>query len=273
VTESLTFIDAVPAAAVDIADRGLAYGHGLFETMRMAKGRIPLWRYHRERLLRGLATLGIELPEQRLDAELFTVVPQVPPEGVLKLMVTAGSGGRGYRPPSKMAPRVLLQWSPAPPALGQVRLQLCSHRLPLHSPLAGIKHLNRLDQVIAAAELRGDNLGLMCDAEGYLVEGVSHNLFMYIDGEWVTPLIDRCGVAGVMREVLMREIFPQAGERRREARCSLEDLRRCEALFLCNAVTGILPASGVDGGVEWNFSSKTRKIRALLEERYPCFTA
>ncbi|MFA5630277.1 MAG: aminodeoxychorismate lyase [Porticoccaceae bacterium] len=272
-TESSTFIDAVPASAVDVADRGLAYGHGLFETMRMAAGRIPLWPYHRERLLRGLPLLGIELAEPRLQAELAGVLKQVPADGVLKLMVTAGSGGRGYRAPTTIVPRILLQWSPAPPCRDQVRLQVCRHRLPIQAALAGLKHLNRLDQVIAAGELVGDNLGLMLDADGNLVEGVSHNLFMYIDGGWLTPSLDRCGVAGVMRAVLMREIFPQVQERVSESRCVLADLQRCEALFLCNAVAGIVHASAVEGGPEWNLSGKTRRIQAALEEKYPCFTA
>jgi len=273
VTESSTFIDAVPASAVDVADRGLAYGHGLFETMRMAAGRIPLWSYHRERLLRGLPLLGIELAESRLEAEFAGVLKQLPADGVVKLMVTAGSGGRGYRAPATIVPRILWQRSSAPPSRDRARLQVCRHRLPIHGALAGLKHLNRLDQVIAAGELVGDNLGLMLDADGNLVEGVSHNLFMYIDGSWLTPPLDRCGVAGVMRAVLMREIFPQAQERVRESRCVLEDLHRCEALFLCNAVTGITQGSAVEGGPEWNFSDKTRRIRAVLEEKYPCFTA
>ena len=267
------FINGEAASAVEVGDRGLAYGHGIFETMRIADAKIPLLSYHCARLMHGVEVLGISLPKAVIADEITAVLAQIPDSGVLKLLVTAGAGGRGYSAACDLVPCRIYQWFPSPEVRPPAQLQVCSYTLPHNPVLAGLKHLNRLDQVLAARELRDDHQGLVLDVGGNVIEAISQNLFMRCDGLWITPDLSQCGVSGVMRQVLMKEVFPQIGDAVDESSFDLDRLLGCDELFLCNAVMGIQPVGGVGDGPRWNSFAKTRKIQAVLEERYPCFTA
>ncbi len=221
----------------------------------------------------GLRVLGIPLAPRRLEDELAAALARFPGEGGLKLTVTAGSGQRGYRPAGALAPTVICQWFDAPRPPPAMELQLCRYRLPRNPVLAGLKHLNRLDQVLAAAELEGDHQALLCDSEGLVVEALSHNLFAWRDGEWLTPVLSRCGVRGVMRDLLLEEILPRAGAGAREVDMGVEDLLDSDEVFACNAVAGIVPVTAVSGRRAWREHPRCRHLRQWLGELYPCFDA
>lgn len=277
----MLFINGKPETGVDSRDRGLCYGHGVFETMVLSAGQIPLWRFHRQRLQRGLGALQIALDDAVLALELRRALAAIPDAGVLKLMITAGVGNRGYRMAAPGEATRILQWFPAAQAPADspgLTLQVCRYRLPHNPYLAGIKHLNRLDQVIAAQELDDHCQGLLMDAEGQIVEALSHNLFMRAGDHWLTPSLDRCGVAGVMRAVLIGEIFPKLALKVTESRFDLPQLLAADEVFVCNAVAGVtavttlkLPSGG--GEKNWRHHGETSRIRACLEEMYPCFIA
>ncbi|MGJ3257258.1 MAG: aminodeoxychorismate lyase [Alcanivorax sp.] len=236
---------------VDPRDRGLAYGDGLFETLRVtADGAVPLWPSHLRRLLRGARVLGLpSLPETRyLSAVAEGVAALGGKPGVVKLTLTRGPGGRGYLPPSDPQPTVLWQAGPLPVWPHELREQgivlgLCGE--PLHpESLAGLKHLNRLPQVQARREVarQGWHEGLLLSPRRQPLEATAMNLFARFDDYWWTPDLQaaRAGVAGVMREWLCEQLAEQGDAVVCDLR-PLSQLQRAQGLFLCNSVAGVLP--------------------------------
>ena len=239
----LAWVDGVESDVIDIADRGLAYGDGLFETFRVINERPLWWDRHLARLQRGAQVLGIELPNPtRLHIEALNCCEGAA-DGVLKLILTRGSSGRGYRP-GDGSPTRILSLHPSPTRQDSITAIRCEARLATQPLLAGFKHLNRLEQVLAARECQQANVdeGLLFDGDGRLVSAVAGNVFLLRDGEWLTPIIDRCGVAGICREWLLENLASC-----RETALGDDDVKAAEAVFVCNSVRGILPVSELDG--------------------------
>lgn len=244
--------------------------------MRIADGSVPLWPYHWKRLVQGARALGMEIHQETLEQELAQALALAPQDGILKLIVTAASGERGYRVTRPLTINRVLQWYSRSEAKKPeaVRLQCCDYRLSSNRVLAGIKHLNRLDQVMAAEEVRDDCQGLLLDAEGHLIEALSHNLFLRLDQRWLTPSLDYAGVAGVMRAVLLKEVFPALGLQVTEAVLPLNELYRADEIFICNSIQGVVPvAEEVVSGKSWACHLETSRIQQTLKELYPCFIA
>ncbi|HLW73501.1 MAG TPA: aminodeoxychorismate lyase [Gammaproteobacteria bacterium] len=246
---NVCWIDGRPADSLPVSDRGLHYGDGLFETLPVRDGRIPLLDAHLERLREGCGRLGfIATADEVLRGELRHAADGQA-RAVLKLMVTRGSGGRGYRPPDNPAPTRLLLRYPWPdhPASWQdhgVSLRVCTTRLGIHPELAGLKHLNRLEQVLARAEW-GDSgeiqEGLMLDGEGAVVEGTMTNVFAVTpEGVLVTPDMNRAGVYGVMRRHILEQA-DKAGTPTRVRRLPFAELLGMRELFVCNSIIGVWP--------------------------------
>src|SRR5690606_24709350 len=241
-SRAAVFINGERRSALPAADRGLAYGDGLFETMRLEKGAIPFWSLHRQRLLAGCERLRIELGPQRLEEELDLVLSSLsasePLPRVVKLVVTRGQGGRGYMPAADLRPTTVFQVSALEidPTLNSagVSALICDHRLPDNTALAGIKHLNRLDQVLAAMEWRegGWQEGLLLDNRGFLVEACSRNLFLVKGSKVLTPSLTHAGVAGILREQIITSYAAALGLAVEEAGLTVEDLLQADEAFL-----------------------------------------
>mgnify|MGYP003578954572 FL=1 len=174
-------------------DRGLAYGDGLFETMRAHEGTVHWWPAHWRRLERGARTLGFELPSQdHVRHEAHALLGGA--RGVLKLIVTRGTGSRGYAPTQQPTPHWILSLHdlPPPPPTEGLHARWCDTRLALQPRLAGIKHCNRLEQVLARAEWRDPQIheGLVRSAEGDVVSATAANLFVLHGDRWTTPVVD-----------------------------------------------------------------------------------
>lgn len=261
----------VDALAAD--DRGTAYGDGLFETLRVHCGQLPWWEAHWARLTRGAERLRLSLPDQALVRHEANALLEGIDTGVLKLIVTRGSGGRGYALPDTTEPAWILSTHPlpaAPRARGWV-LRWCDTRLSIQPALAGLKHCNRLEQVLARAEWedaaasdRDADEGLMLDMENNAVCATAGNLFALIDRHWFTPRLDRCGVAGVCRAWLLPELQAE------EARLSRRQIESAEAIFLCNAVRGILPVARL-GERAWAPHPQVTALRDRLTAAVPMF--
>ncbi len=235
------------AEAVFLADRGLGYGDGVFETIRVNDGRLTLWEGHLARLQRGLERLAIAVNPATFEvlASEARELAARPGVGLLRLAMTRGSGGRGYRPPAEISPSRILLAFPEPefPVTSYregVRVRVCDLRLAEQPRLAGIKHLNRLEQVLARMEWSDPEIaeGLLLDAAGHVIEATSMNLFAALGGRLCTPTLEACGVAGVMREHLLTE-FAARGVRVAIAPLDLDELHRAEEMFLCNSVAGV----------------------------------
>lgn len=241
-------VDGRPADGVPADDRGIAYGDGVFETLRAWGGGIPLWERHWARLARGCERLGIALsPRDRVERELADLLAGAE-DAVARLVVTRGSGGRGYSPGSATAPRRILMRFPPPAATGPLATVVVRDlRLPRDPRLGGIKHLNRLHQVLARAEVdaRGADEGLCLDDAGAVVCACSANVFARIDGAWVSPDPGAAGVEGVCRAAVLAD--PTFGPQVAVAAIDAAALRRADALFLSNAVRGVVPVASLDG--------------------------
>jgi len=249
---------------IDAADRGLQYGDGLFETIAVVDGRAPYWPAHYARLCRGGERLGLAVPPEALLLEELGRLVTGTTREVVKLILTRGVGGRGYRPPEPATPTRILSrhpWPDYPPALWQAGIAATRCRVPLarNPHLAGIKHLNRLEQVLARAEW-GDAYqeGVMCDTRGNVVSGTMSNLFLVTETGLLTPELTACGIEGTTRARVIA-VAGELGIPVTTGRVSLADLEAASGLFFCNAVIGIWPVQHLDGA-GYRIDEMTRKL-------------
>jgi 4-amino-4-deoxychorismate lyase len=233
---------------LSIADRGLLYGDGLFETIAVRRQAPCRWSAHLARLNRGADRLRIpRIDPMLLRSEADALLAGVD-HGVLRLTLTRGQGGRGYRPPANPTPTRILALYPNPPphepSTHGVALTLCRARLGDNPLLAGIKHLNRLEQVLARAEWDDPDIidGVMTDSRGYVICGTMTNLFLVQGDGLATPRLARCGVAGTVRE-LVSERASALGIPLVERDIRTDELFRARGLFVTNALLGLLPVA------------------------------
>ena len=267
------------ATSIDLLDRGFQYGDGVFTTLLLKEG-VPLFLdQHLERLRRDCGRTGIPPVESILLRRDIKSVIGDERQGVIKIQITRGLGGRGYRPPEIVSPTRVVALHPLPGFPDQyssegIEVRYCRTRLGINPALAGIKHMNRLEQVLARSEWSDSRIaeGLMLDHEGQLVEGTMSNVFLVKDGQLRTPLLDRCGVGGVMRLVLIGAA-KTLGIPFIECRLTPEDLDLVDEAFMTNSVMGLWPISCVEGKIlpigpvtselrEWLTKSITNQINA-----------
>ncbi len=226
---------------VEFTNRGLQYGDGLFETVAVGNGEPLLWNNHLDRLADGAARLGLGPIDRALltmEARDLAVDAR---HAILKVIVMRASSGRGYRGSSQAVDRVLSLWPWPQRQVSDkgVDVRWCETRLARQPRLAGLKHLNRLEQVLAQQEL-GDRFaeGLMQDTEGWVVEATMSNLFIGENGALVTPCLDQAGIAGVMRARVMMHAQDLGIEVRVEP-LSRERILAADELFLTNSLIGV----------------------------------
>jgi 4-amino-4-deoxychorismate lyase len=240
------WIDGRAGAAIDHRDRGFNYGDGAFETMRVRRGAIRLLEYHLERLDDACRRLKFSAPgTARLRRELERIAAGER-DAVLKLIVTRGIGARGYRPAGHERCTRVVSLHPLrhSPAQRQVRVRLCAMRVGVNEALAGLKTLNRLESVLARSEWSDARIweGLLRDHDDNIVGGTMSNLFLRRGSSLMTPKLDRCGIAGVMRRWVLAHAR-QLKLRVRECRVRCSDLATADEAFMTNAVVGIAPVA------------------------------
>lgn len=270
---------------INAADRGLNYGDGLFETLRVRGGQVRFWQAHMDRLELGCRQLGIERPDQAvLLREVHTVLAGRP-ACVVKIVVTRGVPdsrvSRGYAPPKDCAVTRIVSAHLLPPGIDTdiegvsnpddrshspagLHVRLCELRLAKQPVLAGIKHLNRLEQVMARAEWDEPAIseGILLDEDGHVVCGTASNIFLVSSGQMLTPRLDRCGVRGIMRGEILKAFAARCEQRR----ITLDMLPEAEEVFLCNSVRGIMPVSRID---DWRYKlgPVTAEVREWLQKQ------
>ena len=248
-------------------DRGLQYGDGCFETIRIHAGMPILLRLHLERLERSCRRLGIPLELPELNNELKQILDSNDPDGVVKITVTRGSGGRGYRPNNQSQPTRIIQYFPYPADYNQyteqgVSVMVCQHRLSSNAALSGMKHLNRLDQVLASMELSDEFAeGICLDQIGNVIEGTKSNLLLVKNDRLMCPDLSVSGVRGIMQQFLLHR-FAKDGMQSENRVVALEELKEANELFLCNSVFGVWPVIKLvenDTVFEWSVGPRTRQ--------------
>jgi len=262
-------VNGKPGNLISIRDRGLLYGDGVFRTLRATQGKAQHWLLHYKKLQHDCTALGITCPDVALlSAELNDLLVQHP-DGVMKLIVTRGEGTRGYAPSIQSTPTHIWDVSPLPDypadwAIYGIKARLCQLRLSQQPRLAGIKHLNRLENVLAAAEWNDADIaeGVLLDAPGNVIEGTRSNLFMVRDGTLLTPDLSCCGVAGVQRERVM-EYAATHGIPCRTAQFGLAKLLAADEIFLVNSVIGLWPVRELQDRT-WCYHPISRQVQKWL---------
>lgn len=266
-----TWVDGVRTDLMPADDRGLHYGDGLFETLGVRAGVARFLEAHLARLELGCARLGIRFTAMpALRSEIATALTLAPSRALLKIVVTRGSAvRRGYAPQGTEAARRLLSLWPdaglSAPTGGGVTLRVAASRLADHPALAGVKHLSRIENVMVAAESAAAGVfdALLLDSAGDVVSGAMINVFLVRGGQVLTPRLDRCGVAGVMRGVVLRECGA-LGIGAEEGSVSLDDVWSADEVFVTNARIGVVPVLRV-GEHSFHMSTVARRLAAHIE--------
>lgn len=245
-------VNGKPGNLISIRDRGLLYGDGVFRTLRAIHGQAQHWTLHYQKLQHDCTALDIACPEVGLLSAELDVLLEQQPDGVVKLVVTRGQGARGYAPPDNQNITHFWDISPLPIypaslAIHGVKIKLCKLRLGWQPRLAGIKHLNRLENVMATAEYCAARLldpeiaeGLLLDADGNVIEATRSNLFIVSRGKLITPDLVRCGVAGVQRDRVIN--WSKLNNMPLQVRnISLDEVLQAEELFVVNSIIGLWP--------------------------------
>jgi 4-amino-4-deoxychorismate lyase len=251
-------------------DRGLQYGDGLFETMIVRNGHIRFESLHKARLGAGCQRLRLAIAQGPLW-EQARALARLHGEALLKLLVTRGVAvQRGYATSGDEQCRSLLYAYPTAPVNlpSDIHVVSLQARLGENAALAGIKHCNRLEQVLAALELKSTDAfeGLVSSGPGHLISGTMSNVFLDTEVGLVTPSLDLCGIAGVMRAVALREAAA-LGLPVRVANVPLAALESCNAMFLTNVRLGVLPVTRLNGRAlaSSEFAKSLAKRVAALE--------
>lgn len=259
------WINGVPGRLIDITDRGLTYGDGIFETIAIRHYTARFLDLHLDRLYAGAARLGLSAPGRGwLHAQLSAAAAGID-EGVMKFILTRGPGPRGYAPLQGQQPTVA--WvleSQAVQPWTQIRVRWCETIAGRNPVTAGLKTLCRLEQVLARSEWRDASIaeGLMCDEQGLLTGGTSSNVFVVAGGGLRTPAVTHAGISGVMRRVILqqaRENGIEAGE----GPVTRQDLLEADEVFVSNALIGIRPVRQLEER-RWSPGPVTRRLAAYL---------
>lgn len=266
----MILVDGKSGDHLSVIDRGLAYGDGVFRTMRAERGTIPFWVRHYRKLASDCAVLGIACPDEPLVRRELNEILRAEPDCILKVTVTRGLGGRGYAIPMHSTVTRIVASYPLPLMPSQhersgVQVRWCQTRLSIQPRLAGVKHLNRLENVLARSEWNDAEIaeGLMLDTEAHVIAGTFCNLFLLEQGRLVTPGLSGCGIAGVQRE----RVFEAAA--RLGIACSVETISRarvCDSsqVLLVNSVIGLWWVSALDER-RWQRCEHTAVLSQCLE--------
>ena len=253
---------------VETSNRGLNYGDGLFETLLVSNGRPRRWQGHMDRLGIGCERLGMTMPPQSILLREVQTVSAGMTDAVVKIVIARGGQGRGYMPPAGESPVRVVSAHRYPDGVAElarkgVRARICELRLGVQPALGGIKHLNRLEQVLASAEIReaGVDEGILLDREEHVVSAIAANIFLVIEDRLLTPRLDLCGVRGVVRS----HILAGFGARCEQRRITLDMLQEAAEVFICNTVKGIVPVTAIDD-YEFEIGPVTRELQTWLME-------
>ena len=251
---------------VSAMDRGLHYGDGLFETMAVFQGTPRFWQGHMDRLAAGCERLALPVPPQSVLLREVQTVSAGRARCMVKIILTRGVAGIGFRPrEDSVATRVVSSFSwpetEGQPELTGVATRICKLRLGIQPELAGLNHLNRLEQVVARSEWNDPTIheGILLDREDHVISAIRSNIFLVHAGRILTPRLDRCGIRGVMRAAILAAFR----ERCEQRRITLDMLPEADEVFICNVLHGVYPVRRID---HWEYAPGplTREVQEWL---------
>lgn len=246
---------AAAEAKVRVDDRGFLYGDGLFETIRIRRGKLLFWAEHMARLANGAAVLGLELGGRPAGWEAAAregIRRSGAQEAVLRLQVTRGPGPRGLGVEGSGPPSVVMTLHPAPEERGNrpqpLRLILSTVPVLSRHPLNGVKSTSRLSHILAWIEATqaGADEALLLNEHREVVEATSANLFWIADESLLTPPVTAGALPGVARAKLLQHAG-RIGLKSAERGTRPEEVLEADAVFLTNSIRGVMPVAELDG--------------------------
>lgn len=265
--EGLVFINGVRSSDINALDRGLHYGDGVFRTLKVVAGEVRWWADHFGKLAGDCAALGLHCPDREVLAREVLQLAREADVGVIKIILTRGAARRGYGIPPDAAPtRIVMGFPPSVRENLDVHVRWCDLRLASQPKLAGIKHLNCLENVLARSEWTDTDIaeGLLMDEAGRVICATMANLFMVEQGSLVTPDLSRCGVAGVARARIIRAAQGH-GQAVRVEPITRERLLASDEVFLCNSLIEIWRVTGLEDR-QWRDGGWAEKTRNWINE-------
>lgn len=266
----MTLVNGQPAESVSVLDRGLAYGDGVFRTLRTQNGQPLWWSDHYAKLVSDCGVLGLDCPEEAVLRDEVCKAAEAG-LGVIKIVITRGAGTRGYAPPQQPSVTRVVMASALPSharpdSPHDIKARWCALRLGIQPLLAGVKHLNRLENVMARAEWDDPEIleGLLRDESGAVIGGVMSNVFWVQDDVLFTPDLTGCGVAGVARTRLLRAAA-RLGVETRIGRWQADAILAADEVMICNSVIGVRRVARLDD-VAWQSAGWTMKMNSALYE-------
>lgn len=251
---------------VKSTNRGLNYADGLFETLSVHNGRPRRWQAHMDRLGAGCERLGLTMPPQSILLREVQTVSAGLSEAVVKIVLTRDGQGRGYMPPQSQNCTRIITAHIFPDGIAEaaregVEARICDLRLAIQPVLGGMKHLNRLEQVLASAELRETGVaeGILLDREEHVVSAISANIFLVKEDRLLTPRLDLCGVRGVVRAQILSKFSARCEQRR----IMVDLLLEADEIFICNSVRGIIPVTRIDDQA-YKIGPTTRELQTWM---------
>lgn len=262
-------LNGVANAGVSPLDRGMAYGDGVFRTLKV-RDRQPLWwRDHYAKLAHDCAALKLACPAPNVLLSEIHIVSQPLDSAVVKIVVTRGPGERGYAPPEPAAPTRIVMASALSDREHErhgIHVRWCSMRLARQAQLAGIKHLNRLENVLARQEWSDPDIaeGLLCDDTGAVIGGTRSNVFALRAGRLLTPDLSLSGIAGVTRDRVLRAAT-RHGIEIQVARLESANIMDADEVFLSNSIVGLSPVAVLDKR-QWRTTAWTEQFQQWIDE-------
>ncbi|MGR5235739.1 aminodeoxychorismate lyase [Vibrio alfacsensis] len=245
------WVNGLPQTHVSLGDRSFQYGDGCFTTILTKKGELVYWTAHIERMEACLKTLQIPFPDwqQVLDWAAQAVLQDE--SAGIKIHISRGAGGRGYSPNGVDGPIVTISnfAFPAHYSTWQengVNLGVCETRLGIQPLLAGHKHNNRLEQVLAKGEVDGSEFAdaVTLNVQNHVIETTMANLFWVKDNKVFTPELNLSGVAGVMRRKVL-EYFNNNKTNVAVNTFALSELLEADEVWMCNSLLGVAPVTSI----------------------------
>ena len=262
-----SLINGKSSDEISLYDRGLQYGDGLFETVAVVDETLLCWNEHLDRLQTGCIRLNIPVPNQETLLEESTRLIKSTKHGVLKIIITRGQGGRGYALPERVEPTRIVSLYPWPEHVSKnleagVKTRICDYRYSHNPTLAGIKHLNRLEQILARAEWNDSSIneGIVLDHANNVIEGTMSNIFYVVDEVLYTPDLSACGVDGIIRQKIIKLNDVCINK------TSLESLMAADEIFICNSIIGVLPIKRIDKN-SFPIGEVTNQIKQALQKQ------
>ncbi len=266
---SSIWVNGKQSETISALDRGIQFGQNVFETISIFEGELLLLNAHLERLNKGCKRLQIPVDLKRTQEEIINIAKQFD-KAILRLTMTMGPGERGYQNPTKPNANRIVSISDYPTLDSSywssgITLGLSTVELANQPLLAGLKHGNRLEQVMARQQWQeGWQEALMLDSNKNVIEGTQSNVFIVSGEQLITPDLNQCGIAGVMREFILQNAHKCAFEPQ-IMRLSVDDVKQADEVFLSNSVIGLWPVKQFQEAVYLDFTASNKLLKLMQD--------